>query len=92
MLNKRSNKKKNMPSNRKGFFQKRTCFFTREKITYIDYKNVDLLKKFISKSGQILPRIVTGTKCKYQKHLAKAIKRARFLGFLSFVTHPDNVE
>lgn len=80
-----SNKKGTTRKNR-FFFKKQTCFFTRKQVTYIDYKDVDLLKRFISKSGQILPRSVTGTKCKYQKHLAKAIKRARFLGLLGYTT------
>lgn len=83
----------NKKINRKGggrkgkfFFRRRSCYFTMKQITHIDYKDVDLLKRFISKSGQILPREVTGTKCKYQKHLAKAIKRARFLGMLGYTS------
>lgn len=71
-------------------FRKKSCYFTRQGITYIDYKNVDLLKKFISPSGIILPRKVTGTKARYQKHLAKAIKRARFLALLSYVSNSTN--
>ena len=78
---------------KKKFFRfKRECYFTRNNITYIDYKDINLLKRFISNSGQILPRFFTGTKCKYQKHLAKAIKRARFLGLLSYTQRPDEIK
>ncbi|WHP39271.1 MAG: 30S ribosomal protein S18 [Mollicutes bacterium] len=61
---------------------KKTCFFTKNRITYIDYKDVETLKRFISKSGEILPRFVTGTKTSKQRKLALAIRRARFLALL----------
>jgi small subunit ribosomal protein S18 len=61
------------------------CYFTDNKITYIDFKDFELLKRFISERGKILPRRVTGTKAYYQKHLAVAIKRARFMALLPFV-------
>ena len=51
----------------------------------IDWKDVDLLKKFISDRGKILPRRITGTKAIYQRELAVAIKRARHMGLLPFV-------
>lgn len=75
-----------MPKNQ-GFRKRRkkTCFFTENKITYIDYKDVELLKRFISDRGKILPRRVTGTKAGYQKDLAIAIKRARHMALLPFV-------
>lgn len=57
--------------------RKKVCYFTANGITYIDYKDVDLLKKFISERGKILPRRVTGTSAKYQRMLTKAIKRDR---------------
>ena len=60
-------------------------YFTDNKIEYIDFRDVDMLKKFISDKGKILPRRVTGTKSYYQKHLALAIKRARHMALLSFV-------
>ncbi|EIT86110.1 30S ribosomal protein S18 [Fictibacillus macauensis ZFHKF-1] len=73
---------------RRGGRQKRrkVCFFTVNKITYIDYKDVDLLKRFISERGKILPRRVTGTSAKYQRQLTRAIKRARFMALLPYVT------
>jgi small subunit ribosomal protein S18 len=64
---------------------KKRCYFTDNKISYIDFKDFELLKKFISERGKILPRRVTGTKAYYQKHLAVAIKRARFMALLPFV-------
>ena len=77
-----------MPKPNQGNFRKRrkkVCFFTENKITYIDYKDVELLKKFISDRGKILPKRVTGTKAGYQKELSVAIKRARHMALLPFV-------
>ncbi|SDN61897.1 SSU ribosomal protein S18P [Fictibacillus solisalsi] len=73
---------------RRGGRQKRrkVCFFTVNKITYIDYKDVDLLKRFVSERGKILPRRVTGTSAKYQRQLTRAIKRARFMALLPYVS------
>ena len=61
------------------------CYFTKNKITYIDYKDVELLKKFISPNGKITPRRVTGTSAKYQRMLATAIKRARQMALLPYI-------
>jgi len=71
---------------RKGRPNKRrkVCFFTVNKIKKIDYKDVDLLKKFISERGKILPRRVTGTSAKYQRALTIAIKRARTVALLPY--------
>lgn len=66
--------------------RRKVCFFTVNKITYIDYKDIDLLKKFISERGKILPRRVTGTSAKYQRQLTTAIKRARHIGLLPYTT------
>ncbi|MBO8155644.1 SSU ribosomal protein S18P [Melghiribacillus thermohalophilus] len=65
--------------------RKKVCYFTANNITHIDYKDVDLLKKFISERGKILPRRVTGTSSKYQRKLTKAIKRARQMALLPYV-------
>ena len=65
--------------------RKKVCFFTKNKITYIDYKDVELLKRFVSANGKIIPRRVTGTSAKYQRMLAVAIKRAREMALLPFV-------
>ena len=65
--------------------RKKTCYFTDNKIEKIDWTNVELLKKFVSDRGKILPRRVTGTKAIYQRELAVAIKRARHMALLPFV-------
>ena len=63
---------------------RKVCYFTTNKITKIDYKDVDLLKRFVSDRGKILPRRVTGTSAKYQRELTVAIKRARHMALLPF--------
>ena len=68
---------------RVGF--KKVCYFTKNNIKYIDYKDVELLKKFISPNGKITPRRVTGTSAKYQRMLETAIKRARQMALLPYV-------
>jgi len=65
--------------------RKKRCYFSDNKITYIDYKDVNLLLRFISDRGKILPRRVTGTKSKYQAELATAIKRARHMALLPYI-------
>ncbi|NEU32639.1 30S ribosomal protein S18 [bacterium LRH843] len=66
--------------------RRKVCFFTVNKITKIDYKDIDLLKRFISERGKILPRRVTGTSAKYQRRLTIAIKRARQIALLPYVS------
>lgn len=66
-------------------YKNRKCYFTENKVQFIDYKNLALLQRFITKYSKIVPRYYSGTKLKYQKNLAKAIKNARFMGLLSFV-------
>lgn len=70
---------------RGGRKRRKVCYFTSNNITRIDYKDVDLLKKFISERGKILPRRVTGTSAKYQRKLTIAIKRSRIMALLPFV-------
>ncbi|WP_079911488.1 30S ribosomal protein S18 [Paenibacillus sp. 32352] len=69
--------------------RRKVCYFTVNKITHIDYKNTEVLKKFISERGKILPRRVTGTSAKYQRALTVAIKRARAVALLPYTT--DNI-
>lgn len=66
--------------------RRKVCYFTANGITKIDYKETDLLKKFISERGKILPRRVTGTSAKYQRKLTVAIKRARQMALLPYVS------
>ena len=64
--------------------RRKFCRFTAEKIQEVDYKQVDLLKDFISENGKIIPARITGTKAHYQRQLATAVKRARFLALLPY--------
>ena len=66
------------------FRRKKYCRFTAEGITEIDYKDLDTLKSFVTETGKIVPSRITGTKVKYQRQLATAIKRARYLSLLQF--------
>lgn len=66
------------------FRRRKYCRFTAEKITEIDYKDIDLLKSFITETGKIIPSRITGTKARYQRQLAKAIKLARYLALLPY--------
>ncbi|QBP17609.1 30S ribosomal protein S18 [Acetilactobacillus jinshanensis] len=61
-------------------------FIAANHIDYIDYKDVNLLRRFVSEKGKILPRRVTGTSAKNQRRLTVAIKRARIMGLMPFVT------
>ncbi|USS85949.1 MULTISPECIES: 30S ribosomal protein S18 [Fructilactobacillus] len=70
---------------RGGRRRRKVDFIAANHIEYIDYKDVDLLKRFISERGKILPRRVTGTSAKNQRKLTIAIKRARIMGLLPFV-------
>jgi len=71
---------------KKSFFAKKVCKFTTNQIdpATIDYKNVELLKRFIMPSGKIVPRRITGTCSKYQRVLAREIKKARIMAFIPF--------
>lgn len=66
------------------FRRKRFCRFTAEGITEIDYKDLNLLKSYVSESGKIVPCRITGTSAKYQRQLATAVKRARYLALLPY--------
>lgn len=67
------------------FFRRRKyCRFTVEGIEQVDYKDVDLLKDFVGETGKIVPSRITGTKAKYQRQLATAVKRARYLALLPY--------
>jgi small subunit ribosomal protein S18 len=66
------------------FKRRKFCRFSAEGVKEIDYKDLDTLREFISETGKIVPSRITGTKAKYQRQLATAIKRARFLALLPF--------
>lgn len=75
--------KKNNPS-RQLFKRRKFCRFTAEKIAEVDYKDINILKDFISENGKVIPARITGTKTRYQRQLGTAIKRARFLALLPY--------
>ena len=64
--------------------RRRFCRFTAEGVKEIDYKDIDLLKQYITETGKIVPSRITGTKARYQRQLSKAIKRARYLALLPY--------
>lgn len=82
-FNKKQNDKKRTFS-RPLFKRRKFCRFTAEKIEWVDYKNVELLKDFITETGKIIPARITGTKSRFQRQLSVAIKRARFLALLPY--------
>lgn len=66
------------------FRRRKYCRFTAEGITEIDYKDLELLKGFVTETGKIVPSRITGTKARYQRQLSTAIKRARYLALLPY--------
>ena len=66
--------------------KKKYCRFKKAKIKFIDYKDPEFLKKFLTEQGKILPRRITGTSVKFQKKVATAVKRARHLALLPYLT------
>ncbi|MBL1422237.1 MAG: 30S ribosomal protein S18, partial [Alphaproteobacteria bacterium] len=72
-------------SRRPFFRRKKTCPFSGDNAPTIDYKDVKLLQRFMSERGKIVPSRITAVSAKKQRELAKAIKRARFLGLLPYV-------
>ena len=66
--------------------KKKYCRFKKAGIKYVDYKDPEFLKKFLNEQGKILPRRITGTSLKFQRKVAAAVKRARSLALLPYVT------
>lgn len=66
------------------FRRKRFCRFTAEGVKEIDYKDISTLKNYITETGKIVPSRISGTSARYQRQLASAIKRARFLALLPY--------
>ncbi len=67
------------------FFRRRKfCRFTAEGVDQIDYKDLETLKAYITETGKIVPSRITGTKAKYQRQLATAVKRARYIALLPY--------
>lgn len=66
------------------FRRRKFCRFTADGVKEIDYKDVNLLKEYVGESGKIVPSRITGTNARYQRQLATAVKRARFLALLPY--------
>jgi small subunit ribosomal protein S18 len=67
------------------FFRRRKyCRFTAEGVSEIDYKDIDTLKGYVTETGKIVPSRITGTKARYQRQLATAVKRARYVALLPY--------
>ena len=66
--------------------KKKYCRFKKTGIKYIDYKDADFLTKFLNEQGKILPRRITGTSLKFQRKVSQAVKRARHIALLPYVT------
>jgi len=66
------------------FRRRRFCRFTAEGVIEIDYKDLNTLKAYVTETGKIVPSRITGTKARYQRQLATAVKRARFLALLPY--------
>lgn len=69
---------------RRGRKRKKVCHFCANHIDHVDYKDTDLLKRYVSEKGKILPRRVTGTCAKHQRTLTAAIKRSRIIALMPF--------
>lgn len=66
------------------FRRRKYCRFTAEGVKEIDYKDLDTLRNYITETGKIVPSRITGTKSQYQRQLAAAVKRARYLALLPY--------
>ncbi len=82
VFKKKDDKKNN--SSRQLFKRRKFCRFTAEKIAEVDYKDLNILKEFVSENGKLIPARITGTKARYQRQLSTAVKRARFLALMPY--------
>ena len=83
-------RKQNTPPRRSQNRRPRFCRFTVEGVESIDYKDLEILKANISETGKILPRRSTGTKTHFQRQLATAVKRARYLALIPYTDQHDS--
>jgi small subunit ribosomal protein S18 len=74
----------NSSNNNNIFHYKRFCKFKAAKINEIDYKDIDVLSSYVTETGKIMPARTTGTSCKYQRQLSRAIKRARYIALMPY--------
>jgi small subunit ribosomal protein S18 len=87
-LQKRDLKKRDLKTDKRPYnFKKRSCPLSGSDVPKVDYKNIKLLKRFLSEKGKILPSRITSVSTKKQRELSKAVKRARFLALLPYVNN-----
>lgn len=80
----RSSRPSGSRSKRKFFMKKKVCFFCKNKEAVIDYKDVNLMRRFIAESGKIVPRRFSGTCAKHQRKLSTEIKKARQMALIPY--------
>nr|QJR98419.1 30S ribosomal protein S18 [uncultured Mycoplasmataceae bacterium] len=80
-----NNKKNSKPCKSKIFMKKKPCVLCQQGVIFVDYKDTELLNRYLAYNGKILPRRITGCCAKHQKMIANAIKRARIVALLPFV-------
>lgn len=78
--------KKTLNNKKRKNSKRRPCMFCLDKMEYIDYKNVEVISKFINTHGKILSSRVTGTCARHQRGLSTAIKRARIMALIPFIS------
>ncbi len=79
-----SNTQRKYRSNRKSYYRKKECKLCKNKIHVVDYKDIGLIRKFVTEKGKIVPRRMTGNCAKCQRKVKRAINKARNIGFLAF--------
>lgn len=70
----------------RGFKRRKICRFCQNKMTVIDYKDIEILQTFVTERGKIIPRRISGTCAKHQRALSKAIKRSRQIALMPFLS------
>jgi len=80
---------KAMMGNKRYFRRKKVCFLYTEKIDHIDYKDIELLKRFVTERGKIIPRRISGASAGQQRVISLAVRRARMLALLPFSVTGD---
>jgi small subunit ribosomal protein S18 len=83
-FNRESRQEKGVALQQRRFQRRKFCRFCSEKVEYIDYKNIKMLRSYITERGKVFPRRMTGTCAKHQRELSEAIKRARSIALIAF--------
>lgn len=77
-------KKEKISKKKPAFFKRRICIFCKEKIDFVDYKDTERLRKYITERGKIIPSRNSGNCAKHQRMISAALKRARFMALLMY--------